>query len=55
MIIGVAREIKITIQGALTPAGTETLKAAGHTVLVEAGAGAGSGLADAAYEQAGPR
>ncbi len=54
MIIGVAREIKNNeYRVALTPAGTETLKAAGHTVLVEAGAGAGSGLADAAYEQAG--
>jgi alanine dehydrogenase len=54
MIIGVAKEIKNNENRvALTPAGTETLKDAGHTVLVEAGAGAGSSLADAAYEKAG--
>jgi len=56
MIIGVAKEIKNNENRvALTPAGTETLKAAGHTVLVEVGAGVGSGISDAAYEKAGAK
>lgn len=54
MIIGVAKEIKNNENRVgLTPAGAETLKAAGHTVLVEAGAGIGSGISDADYEKAG--
>lgn len=56
MIIGVAKEIKNNENRvALTPAGAETLKAAGHSVLIEAGAGLGSGFPDAAYEKAGGR
>lgn len=56
MIIGVAKEIKNNENRvALTPAGTETLRSSGHTVLVEAGAGGGSGFADAAYEKAGAK
>ncbi len=37
----------------LTPAGVRELIGDGHTVLVEAGAGAGAGFADQAYLQAG--
>ena len=45
MRIGVVKEIKPDERRvALTPAGTEELVAAGHTVLVEQGAGEGSGF-----------
>jgi alanine dehydrogenase len=37
----------------VTPAGVHTLVLAGHTVLVEQGAGAGSGFSDAEYSEAG--
>jgi len=37
----------------MLPVGVEEMVRAGHQVLVETGAGAGSGLADAAYEAAG--
>lgn len=54
MIIGVAKEIKNNENRVgLTPAGTETLKKAGHTVLVEQSAGAGSGFSDESYIAAG--
>lgn len=54
MIIGVPREIKDTENRvALTPAGADTLVRAGHRVLVEPGAGLGSGFPDAAYQAAG--
>lgn len=50
MIIGVPKEIKNNENRvALTPAGAEALGAAGHTLLVEAGAGAGSGFVDETY------
>ena len=39
----------------LTPAGVHALVVAGHEVLVERGAGAGSGHTDEAYERAGGR
>ena len=54
MIIGVPKEIK-TLENrvSMTPGGVETLVRRGHTVLVEAGAGLGSGLTDAEYEAAG--
>lgn len=54
MRIGVVKEIK-PAEGrvALTPAGTEELVGAGHTVLVEQGAGEGSGFIDDAYQRAG--
>jgi alanine dehydrogenase len=56
MIIGVPKEIKTNENRvALVPAGTELLVAAGHTVLVEAGAGLGSGFSDEAFVQAGAR
>jgi alanine dehydrogenase len=54
MIVGVPREIKPDeYRVALLPVGAEELSAAGHTVLVEAGAGLGSGIADAEYADAG--
>lgn len=54
MIVGVPKEIKRDeYRVALLPVGAEELTRAGHRVLVESGAGLGSGLADQAYEQAG--
>lgn len=54
MIIGVPKEIK---QGenrvAMTPAGVEELTKAGHSVIVERGAGTGSGITDDEYAAAG--
>ena len=38
---------------ALTPAGVHDLVAAGHDVLVQSGAGAGSSMTDAEYSAAG--
>ncbi|MBP2671389.1 MAG: alanine dehydrogenase, partial [candidate division NC10 bacterium] len=44
MIIGVPKEIKNNENRvALTPAGAEALCIAGHTLLIERGAGGGSG------------
>jgi alanine dehydrogenase len=52
--IGVAREIKNNENRvALTPAGVDRLRAAGHEVTVETSAGVGSGLSDEAYAEAG--
>src|SRR6058998_3702338 len=54
MIVGVPREIKTAENRvALVPAGVESLVGAGHTVLVEQGAGLGSGFSDDAYRAAG--
>lgn len=54
MIIGVPKEIKTAEHRvALVPAGAETLVADGHTVLIEAGAGDGSGFPDDLYARAG--
>ncbi|MBI3081940.1 MAG: alanine dehydrogenase, partial [Gemmatimonadetes bacterium] len=54
MIIGVPKEIKANENRvALVPAGAEALVAAGHAVLVEQGAGVGSGFPDAAYREVG--
>ncbi len=54
MIVGVPREIKSDeYRVAMLPVGAEELTQAGHSVLVEAGAGLGSGIADAQYEAAG--
>jgi len=54
MIVGVPREVKSDeYRVALLPVGAEELTAAGHTVLVEIGAGTGSGIADALYAAAG--
>ena len=54
MIIGAVKEIKDEeYRVGLTPEGVDDLVRLGHQVLVEAGAGAGSGFADATYEQHG--
>ncbi|HEX9703779.1 MAG TPA: alanine dehydrogenase [Gemmatimonadales bacterium] len=54
MIVGVPKEIKTAENRvALVPAGAESLTADGHTVLVERGAGVGSGFPDQAYASAG--
>jgi alanine dehydrogenase len=56
MRIGVVKEIKPDEHRvALTPAGAVELRRRGHEVLVEAGAGDGSALSDAAYEAVGAR
>jgi alanine dehydrogenase len=54
MIVGVPKEVKSDeYRVAMLPVGAEELTAAGHQVLIEAGAGAGSGIPDSQYEQAG--
>lgn len=54
MIVGVPKEIKVDeYRVAMLPVGVEELTSAGHQVLVETGAGQGSGLTDAQYEAAG--
>ncbi len=54
MVIGVIREIKNNeYRVGLTPGGAHVLALDGHTVLVEAGAGEGSGFLDEEYELAG--
>ncbi len=54
MIVGVPKEVKSDeYRVAMLPVGAEELTGAGHQVLIEAGAGAGSGILDAQYEQAG--
>jgi alanine dehydrogenase len=56
MIIGVPTEIKSReYRVAMTPAGVRALTEAGQTVLVQSGAGLGSGLSDAQYRTAGAR
>jgi len=56
MIIGVPKETKTReYRVGMTPAGVRALVEDGHTVLVETGAGAGSGIADAEYQKAGAR
>jgi alanine dehydrogenase len=54
MIVGILKEIKpAEHRVSMTPAGVESMVAAGHTVLVQNGAGQGSGWEDAVYAQAG--
>ncbi len=54
MIIGVPTEIKNNENRvAATPAGVMALSQAGHKVLIQSGAGVGSGFEDRDYEQAG--
>ena len=54
MRIGVVKEIKNSENRvALTPSGAQALHQAGHTVLVQGGAGLGSGFSDEAYLAAG--
>jgi len=54
MVIGIPREIKNEENRvAIVPGGVETLVAQGHKVLVQKGAGTGSGFDDGAYARAG--
>ncbi|MDX2226668.1 MAG: alanine dehydrogenase [Verrucomicrobiae bacterium] len=54
MIIGVPKEIKNhEYRVGLLPVHVEQLRAGGHRVIVQAGAGLGSGASDADYRQAG--
>jgi len=54
MIVGVPKEIKTAEHRvALVPAGAHALRGDGHTVLVEQGAGLGSGFADDTYRAEG--
>ncbi len=50
MIVGILKEIKPEENRvAMTPAGAEVMRQHGHTVLIEKGAGCGSGFKDEAY------
>jgi alanine dehydrogenase len=54
MQVGVPKEIKDNeFRVSMVPAGVRALVEAGHTVLVESGAGQGSGIDNAAYQAAG--
>ncbi len=54
MNVGCPKEIKVSENRVgLTPGGARSLVAAGHRVLVQKGAGEGSGFADAEYAAAG--
>ena len=56
MKIGVPKEIKTNENRvALVPAGAEAFVAAGHSVLIEKGAGEGSGFPDEAYTSVGAK
>ena len=56
MKIGVPKEIKTNENRvALVPAGAEALVGAGHTVMIEKGAGDGSGFPDSAYTSVGAK
>ena len=53
-VVGVPREVKDhEYRVGVTPAGVRALRAAGHRVKVQAGAGASVGFSDAEYEVAG--
>ena len=54
MLVGVPKEIKNNENRvAMTPAGVHELVVRGHQVLIQAGAGVGSGFADSDYKSAG--
>jgi alanine dehydrogenase len=56
MKIGVPKEIKTNENRvAVVPAGAESLIGAGHSVLIETGAGMGSGFSDDAYTNVGAK
>jgi alanine dehydrogenase len=56
MIIGIPKEVKADENRvAITPAGVVTLRDRGHTVMVETGAGLGSGIEDTKYRASGAR
>ena len=54
MIIGVPTEVKVAEKRvAVTPSGVRTLVQGGHKVLIQSGAGLGSGFSNESYIQAG--
>jgi alanine dehydrogenase len=54
MIVGVPREVKPDeYRVGMTPAGVHLLATTGHEVMIERGAGQGSGIADEEYERVG--
>ncbi len=54
MIVGILKEIKAEENRvSMTPAGVESMVRGGHEILVEKGAGEGSGFSDERYVQAG--
>ncbi len=54
MLVGVPKEIKADeYRVAMIPVGVEELTRAGHQVLIQAGAGQGSGISDAQYQANG--
>ncbi len=56
MIVGTLKEIKNQeYRVGLVPAGVQAFVAAGHEVLMETGAGVGSGFSDEEYQKAGAR
>ena len=56
MIVGVPCEVKQDeYRVAMLPVGVEELKRAGHRVLVQSGAGIGSGIPDEQYAYPGSR
>ncbi len=56
MIIGLPKEIKDNeYRVAITPGGTRQLVESGHEVLVQSGAGEGSGFSDGEYNRVGAR
>jgi len=56
MIIGIPKEIKNNeYRVAVVPSGVEDLVGDGHEVIIQAGAGQGSGISDKDYEKAGAR
>lgn len=56
MIVGVPKELKNNeYRVALTPAGAGMMVAAGHSVVIQSGAGEGSGFDDADYAREGAR
>ena len=56
MIIGVPKEVKDNeFRVGVVPGGVEELTAAGHKVLIEKGAGTGSGISDKEFKTAGAR
>jgi alanine dehydrogenase len=56
MLIGILKEIKAEENRvAMTPAGVAQMRQNGHEIMVETGAGRGSGFADETYAQAGAR
>jgi alanine dehydrogenase len=56
MIVGVPNEVKEDeYRVAITPAGVRELTSAGHTVVVEKGAGAGSSMTDSEFARTGAK